>query len=149
MVAEWDITHAYGWSLWRPFCLYLPDFFSELFFEKLRIGLFDLNKRVKNEIWINNEKIWSRSGTLSHKIAFTDYRLHRDHPPVWDLNLKFEDLFEFSWKPPIRRPKFEIERWPYLECSKFPILLQLIEESNFDTKLNDWKIPSLKPFPPK
>ena len=70
--------------------------------EKLEIGLwdqkifqgkrffiknFDFNKRCKNEIEDNNENKWSRfSDTVSQKIDFTVWDLHRDHPPAWNLN---------------------------------------------------------------
>ena len=54
---------------------------KELFFKN-----FDFKKRYENDIEFCYEKICSRlSNTVSHKIDFTAYGLHRDYPPTREL----------------------------------------------------------------
>ena len=49
----------------------------------------DVKKRCKTEIESNNEKIYSRiRSTVSNKIEFTAYGLHRDQPPAWEVKVK-------------------------------------------------------------
>ena len=54
---------------------------KEMLFKNL-----DFNKRCKNEIKDNNEKLYSLfRDSLSQKIDFTAYGHHRDHPSVRKL----------------------------------------------------------------
>ena len=54
---------------------------KEMLFKNL-----DFNKRCKNEIKDNNEKLYSLfSDSLAQKIDFTVYGHHRDQPPAWEL----------------------------------------------------------------
>ena len=59
------------------------DFFDKFYF----------NKRCKNEIEYNNEKIFSRfSESVSNKIDFMAYGYHRDQPPAWELIIERGDF---------------------------------------------------------
>ena len=51
-----------------------------MFFEN-----FDFNQRCKNEIEDNNEKYAVDSAIQLAKINFTDYGIHRDNSPSWEL----------------------------------------------------------------
>ena len=47
---------------------------------------FDFNKKYKNKIEDNSEKIFCRfADTVSHKTDIAAFDLHRDHPPAWEL----------------------------------------------------------------
>ena len=50
---------------------------------------FDFRKRCKNQIEVNDDKIYSRFNyTVSHENDFTAYDLHRDHPKAWESKIE-------------------------------------------------------------
>ena len=62
------------------FCSFANKFFSR---QEIIFLTFNFNKRCKNKIENNNENDWSLlSYTVSYKIDFTTFGLHRDHLPV-------------------------------------------------------------------
>ena len=83
MLAGSGISYAGGWSLIRPISFILPnsDFILNLW------PFITFYKRVKNEIYDNNEIIYSRfSEKVSKKINFTAYGLRKDHTPALQKN---------------------------------------------------------------
>ena len=60
--------------------------------KKLFFKIFDFNKRCKNEIVNNEQKIYSRfSFPDPQKIDFTTHGLQRDHSPAWELKIRWTD----------------------------------------------------------
>ena len=50
----------------------------------------NFNNECKNKIEDKDVKICSRlNDTVSDKIDFTDYGVHRDHPAAWGLKVRY------------------------------------------------------------
>ena len=80
---------------------------------------FDFNYiRYKNEIQDIKEKICSPfSKTVSHKMDFSTYGLHWDHPPAWELSVIIEIQKTIAWHIPAPHHKLFSRFPPYLAVS--------------------------------
>ena len=60
------------------------------------VKIFICNKKCRNEIKDNNEKIRSRfNDTVVHKIDFTTFGFQMDNPLAWALKLIYSRQFIF------------------------------------------------------